>query len=64
MKSMSREKFLELAAAQYEAISKLEDSATFLEHEEDFVKLWTEFGRQVIECQVNSSSIDRRKKKR
>jgi hypothetical protein len=59
---MSKEEYLLLASAQYDAIHALKGSVDFYNYEKDFESLWLELGRQVLEKSISEVPTDRRKK--
>ena len=61
---MTKEEFLKLAEARYDEINKLNDGNNFYNYEKDFVAIWQELGRQVIERNLSKTGNDRRKKKK
>ena len=63
-KTMTKEEFLKLAEARYDEINKLNDGNNFYNYEKDFVAIWQELGRQVIERNLSKTGNDRRKKKK
>lgn len=52
-----------MAEAKYEEIKSLNKQPTFLDYEQGFSELWTEFGREVIQASLGTKGTDRRKKK-
>jgi len=62
-KTMTKEEFLKLAEARYDEINKLNEGNNFYNYEKDFVAIWQELGRQVIERNLSKTGKDRRKKK-
>lgn len=60
---MTKEEFLKLAEARYDQIHKLNEGTDFYNYEKEFVLLWQELGRQVIEKNLSKVGNDRRKKK-
>ena len=59
---MSKEEYLALAAAQYEALQKLKEQKDFYSYEAEFDKIWTDLGRQVLESNLGKPGKDHRKK--
>lgn len=62
-KEMTKEEYLKLAEARYDAIKKLNKGDNFYNYEKDFVSIWQELGREVIEKNLSKTGKDRRKKK-
>jgi hypothetical protein len=60
---MTEETFLSMAREKYAAIHKLNECPSFLDYEQGFVELWTEFGRSVAQANLGELGKDRRKKK-
>lgn len=60
---MTKEEFLALAGARYDALQKLNKLHSFYDYETQFVDLWRELGRQVLEQNLGAVSTNRRKKK-
>jgi hypothetical protein len=58
---MTREEFLALAEARYDALRELNKLNSFYDYGKQFVDLWREFGRQVLD--LGSVPTNRRKKK-
>ena len=62
---MKREDFLQLASARYDEINALNmnHKDSFYDYEKEFVRLWRDLGRSVLERNISTPSKDRRKKK-
>lgn len=60
---MTKEEFLALAEARYDALQKLNKLNSFYDYEKQFVDLWRELGRQVLEQNLGPVPTNRRKKK-
>ena len=62
---MTREEFLQLAASRYDEIDSLNTrhKDSFYDYEKEFVSLWQELGRSVLEKNISFVPTDRRKKK-
>ena len=62
---MTREEFIATACSKYEEISALNTlhSDDFYNYEKDFVELWQDLGRSILEKNISTTSKDRRKKK-
>ena len=61
---MTKAEFLKLAEARYDEIHQLNEGNDFYDYEKDFVSIWQELGKQVLEKNLSELSTDRRKKKR
>lgn len=59
---MSKEEFLALAEARYEALAALKEGTNFYEHEKKFDQVWVELGRQVLEKTISEVPVNPRKK--
>ena len=59
---MSKEDYIALAAAQYEALQGLQKHEDFYSYEAEFDKIWTDFGRQVLEGTISQVPENYRKK--
>lgn len=59
---MKKEKFLALAEQRYDALRSLNQVGNFYDYEKQFVKLWQELGRDVLEKNIGVVPMDRRKK--
>lgn len=62
---MTREEFLQLASSRYDSITALNDNHkdSFYDYEKEFVNLWQDLGRSVLEKNISKPPKDRRKKK-
>ena len=60
---MTKEEFLALAEGRYEALQKLNKLNNFYDYEKQFVHLWQELGRTVLEQNLGAVPTNRRKKK-
>jgi len=62
---MTREEFIELASSRYDEIDALNTNHkdSFYDYEKEFVRLWQDMGRNVLEKNISGPSKDRRKKK-
>ncbi len=61
---MTKDEYLTLAAAKWEAMDSLKTETDFREYERGFVEIWTELGRSVLEKSISEVPQDRRKKKK
>lgn len=60
---MTKEQFLELAAARYEALNQLGRHDNFYDYEKEFDQIWVELGRDVLEESLGDIPEGRGKKK-
>ena len=60
---MTKEEFLALAGARYDALQKLNKLDSFYDYEKIFVDLWRDLGREVLEKNLGPVPTNRRKKK-
>lgn len=60
---MDKKEFLALAEKRYEALQALNKLDNFYDYEKQFVELWRQLGREVLEKNVGDIPADRRKKK-
>jgi len=60
---MTKEQFLALASARYEALSQLGRHGNFYDYEKEFDKIWVELGRDVLEQRLGDIPEGRGKKK-
>ncbi len=61
---MTKEEFIEAAGKRYDQLQALNDGRDFYDYEKEFINIWQELGREVLEKNINNTiSQDRRKKK-
>lgn len=60
---MTKEEFLALAEQRYEALQQLNKLNNFYDYEKQFVHIWQDLGRSVLENNLGSVPTNRRKKK-
>jgi len=60
---MTKEEFLLLAGERYDNLQSLNKLDSFYDYEKEFVGLWQQFGKQVLEKNIGTVPNDRRKKK-
>ncbi len=60
---MTKEEYLALAAQRYDALQALNKLDNFYDYEKEFVSLWKDLGREVLEKNVGELPRDKRKKK-
>ena len=61
---MTKEEFMALAAKQWGEIEKLRKEETFYDYEKKFDEQHIAFGREILEGELGSKSLDRRVKKK
>jgi hypothetical protein len=60
---MTREEFHQLADKRYDRLQALNKLDNFYDYEKQFVSIWQELGKAVLENNLGSLSKDKRKKK-
>lgn len=60
---MTKEEFLALAEKRYDALQDLNKLNNFYDYEKQFVHIWQELGRTVLENNLGAVPTNRRKKK-
>lgn len=60
---MTKAQYLAAAEARYEELKALNKLNDFYDYEVEFVKIWQDLGRQVLEQNIGTLSNDKRKKK-
>ena len=60
---MTKAEFLKMAEARYDEIHKLNEGNDFYDYEKEFVGIWQELGKKVLEKNLSKVGKDRRKKK-
>ena len=60
---MTKEEYMALCAARWEAIDELGGRTNLYDLEKDFVGIWQDLGRSVLERRVGEVSSNHRKKK-
>ncbi len=59
---MTKEEYLSIAGAKYDALRELHKHDNFYDYEKEFEKVLKDLGRQVLEANLSELSNDRRKK--
>jgi hypothetical protein len=59
---MTKEQFLESVSSHYEELKALNKIDNFYDYEGDFIKLWSQMGREILEKNISVLPGDRRKK--
>ena len=60
---MTKEEFLALAAQRYDELQALNKLNNFYDYEKQFVSIWKDLGREVLEQNISELPKDKRKKK-
>ena len=60
---MTKEEYLALAAKRYDELQSLNKLDNFYDYEKQFVSLWKDLGREVLEKNMGALPADKRKKK-
>lgn len=61
--AMTKEQYLAAAEARYDELKALGKLDSFYDYEVEFVKIWQDLGRQVLQDSIGALSKDKRKKK-
>lgn len=60
---MTKQEYLEAAALRYDKLQALNKLTDFYDYEVEFVRIWQELGREVLEKNIGTLPKDKRKKK-
>lgn len=60
---MTKQEFLDAAAYRYDELQALNKITDFYDYEVEFVNIWRDLGREVLEKNIGELSKDKRKKK-
>lgn len=60
---MTKQEFLDAAALRYDELQALNKITNFYDYEVEFVNIWRDLGREVLEKNIGTLSKDKRKKK-
>lgn len=60
---MTKEEYLSLVSVRYDELQKLNKLDNFYDYEKEFVHIWQDLGKSVLENNIGSVPNDRRKKK-
>ena len=60
---MTKEQYLEAASKRYDALNDLNRITDFYDYESEFIKIWQDLGREVLEKNISTLGKDKRKKK-
>src|SRR6478735_2594089 len=59
---MTRQEYLEAAEKRYDELQRLNLITDFYDYETEFVKIWQDLGREVLEKNISKPGNDKRKK--
>lgn len=60
---MTKQQYLEAAEKRYDELKDLNLITDFYDYETEFVKIWQDLGREVLEKNISKLENDKRKKK-
>lgn len=60
---MTKQEFLDAAASRYDELQALNKITDFYDYEVEFVNIWRNLGKEVLEKNIGALSEDKRKKK-
>jgi hypothetical protein len=60
---MTKQEFLAAAASRYDELQALNKITDFYDYEVEFVNIWRDLGKEVLEKNIGALSKDKRKKK-
>ena len=60
---MTKEQYLAAASDRYDSLHELNKIDNFYDYESEFLKIWQDFGREVLEKNISTPGNDKRKKK-
>lgn len=60
---MTKQEYLDAAASRYDELQALNKITDFYDYEVEFVTLWRDFGKEILEKNLGALSKDKRKKK-
>jgi hypothetical protein len=60
---MTKQEYLEAAALRYDELQSLNKITDFYDYETEFIRIWQDLGREVLEKNIGTLSNDKRKKK-
>jgi hypothetical protein len=60
---MTKEQYLEACGARYDQLQALNKLNDFYDYEVQFVRIWQDMGREVLENNISTLPQDKRKKK-
>ncbi|HUZ58096.1 MAG TPA: hypothetical protein VMU83_04885 [Hanamia sp.] len=60
---MNKQEYLEAAERRYNELDRLNLITDFYDYETEFLKIWQDLGREVLEKNISTLENDKRKKK-
>lgn len=60
---MTKQEYLEAAERRYDELDRLNLITDFYDYESEFIKVWQDLGREVLEKNISTLTKDKRKKK-
>lgn len=60
---MTQQEFMDMAAQRYKDLQALNKLDNFYDYEKQFVGIWKDLGREVLQKNIGSLPADKRKKK-
>lgn len=60
---MTKQEYLEAAEKRYDQLNRLNEITDFYDYETEFVRIWQDLGREVLEKNISKLGNDKRKKK-
>ena len=60
---MNKQEYLEAAERRYDELDRLNLITDFYDYETEFLKIWQDLGREVLEKNISPLENDKRKKK-
>lgn len=60
---MTKQEYLEAAERRYDELDRLNLITDFYDYETEFIKVWQDLGREVLEKNISTLENDKRKKK-
>ncbi|WP_018627361.1 hypothetical protein [Niabella aurantiaca] len=60
---MTKQEYLDAAEKRYDELQRLNLLTDFYDYESEFVRIWQDLGREVLEKNISTPGNDKRKKK-
>ncbi|SDC31121.1 hypothetical protein [Niabella drilacis] len=60
---MTKQQYLDAAEKRYDELQRLNLLTDFYDYESEFVRIWQDLGREVLEKNISTPGNDKRKKK-
>lgn len=60
---MTKQEYLESAERRYDELDRLNLITDFYDYETEFIRIWQDLGREVLEKNISTLKKDKRKKK-